>query len=147
VDRPYAGLAARGLMFSLSNDLPVSVKIFVAILLVAAAPVCAQAQSMPRVSKDDAQRVVKIISGDQAKTQSYCDIDKLGEQVEQAYEKNDSKMVAELSDKIEVLEKTLGPEYAALVDGLNQLDPQNKADIISEFTALNMLCRPEPPRY
>jgi prephenate dehydratase len=121
------------------------VKVVVAILLIAAAPVCAQAQSVPRVSKNDAQRVVKIISGDQAKTQTYCDIDKLGEQVEQAYEKNDSKMVDELSDKIEALEKTLGPEYAALVDGLEQLD-----HIISEFTALNMLCRlrePEPPRH
>jgi hypothetical protein len=101
-------------------------------------------------SKDVAQRVVKIISGDQAKRQTYCDIDKLGEQVEQAYEKNDSNMVDELSDKIEALEKNLGPEYAALVDGLVQLDPENKAEIMSEFTALNMLCTlraPEPPRY
>ena len=57
-------------------------KVVVAILLIAAAPVCAQAQSVPRVSKEDAQRVVKIISGDQAKTQTYCDIDKLGEQYE-----------------------------------------------------------------
>jgi hypothetical protein len=39
--------------------------------------------------------------------------------MEQAYEKKNRKLVDELSDKIETLEKTLGPEYAALVDGLS----------------------------
>jgi hypothetical protein len=51
--------------------------------------------------------------------------------------------VDELSDKIETLEKTLGPEYAALVDGLEHLDPENDklgAEIMLEFAALNMLC-------
>jgi hypothetical protein len=120
-------------------------KLVVAILLIAAVPVCAQAQSpsVPRVSKDDAQKVVTIISGDKAKTQTYCDIRKLGEQIEQAYEKRDFKLVAELSDKIETLEKTLGPEYAALVEGLEQLDPENDklgAEIMLEFAALNRLC-------
>ena len=66
-----------------------------------------------------------------------------GEQSEQAYEKRDFKLVDELSDKIETLEKTLGPEYAALVEGLEQLDPENDklgAEIMSEFAALNGLC-------
>jgi hypothetical protein len=121
------------------------IKVVVAILLIAAVPVCAQAQSpsVPRVSKDDAQKVATIISGDKAKTQTYCDIRKLGEQSEQAYEKRDFKLVDELSDKIETLEKTLVPEYAALVEGLEQLDPENDklgAEIMSEFAALNGLC-------
>jgi hypothetical protein len=70
-------------MFSLSNDLPVSVKIFVAILLIAAVPAYAQAQSRstPKVTKGDAQKVMTIISGDKIKTQAYCDIQKLAEQV------------------------------------------------------------------
>jgi hypothetical protein len=37
------------------------------------------------------------ISSDKAKTQTYCKIQKLNEQVEQAYEKNDSTMADELS--------------------------------------------------
>ena len=123
----------------------VNVKVVVAILLIAAVPVCAQAQSpsVPRVSKDDAQKVVTIITADKAKTQTYCDLRKLGEQIGQAYEKRDFKLLAELSDKIETLEKTLGPEYAALVERLEQRDPKNDklgAEIILEFTALNMLC-------
>ena len=40
-----------------------NVKLIVAILVIAAAPVCAQAQK-PKVTKADAQKVLKIISGD-----------------------------------------------------------------------------------
>jgi hypothetical protein len=64
---------ARLEIFSLSNDSPVSVKIFVAILVIAAVPAFAQAQK-PWVTKDDAQKVVTIIRGDKAKTQTYCEI-------------------------------------------------------------------------
>jgi hypothetical protein len=105
--------------------------------------VCAQAQSVPRASKDEAQRVVKIISGDKAKTQTYCDIQNLGEQMERAYEKRNMKLVDELLGKIETMEKTLGPEYVALIDGLEQLDPEKDklgAEIMFEFSALNRLC-------
>jgi len=73
-----------------------NMKVVVAILLIAAVPVCAQAQSVPRIGKDDAQRVVEIIGGDKAKTQTYCDIRNLGEQMEQAYEKRDMKLLDEL---------------------------------------------------
>jgi len=55
-----------------------NVKVVVAILLIVGVPVCAQAQSMP--SKDAAQRAVEIISGDKAKTHTYCDIRNLGGQ-------------------------------------------------------------------
>jgi peptidoglycan hydrolase CwlO-like protein len=117
-------------------------KFIVAILLVTAVSIYAHAQE-PKVSKDDAQKVVTIINGDKAKTQTYCDIRKLGEQIGQAYQKRDFKLVDELSDKIETLEQTLGPEYAALVEGLEQLDPENDklgAEIMSEFAVLNRLC-------
>ena len=122
-----------------------NVKVVVAILLIAAVHVYAQAQSpsVPRVSKDDARKVATIITGDKTKTQTYCDIRKLGEQIEQAYENRNFKLVDELSDKIDKLEETLGPEYAALVEGLEHLDPENDklgAEIMLEFEALNRLC-------
>ena len=49
----------------------INMKIFVAILLIAAVPAYAQAQSRStaKVSKDDAQKVVTIISGDKAKNE------------------------------------------------------------------------------
>ena len=61
------------------------------------------------MTKDGAQKVVTIISGDQAKTQTYCDIQNLGEQIERAYEKRNLKLVDELLQKIETLEKLLVP--------------------------------------
>jgi hypothetical protein len=55
-------------------------KMIVAILAISALPVCAQAQkpSALKVTNADAQKVVKMISGDKAKTQTYCDLVKLG---------------------------------------------------------------------
>jgi hypothetical protein len=121
------------------------VKLVVAILLISAAPGCAQAQtpSVPTVSKDDAQKVVAIIKSDKAKIKTYCDIKKLGRQMEQAYQKRDMKTTDELSRKIESLEKTLGTEYFALVDRLGAMDPENDKladEITSLFEALDRRC-------
>jgi hypothetical protein len=121
-----------------------NVKVIVAILLVAALPVYAQAQSasVPRVSKGDAEKVVKIISGDKAKTQTYCDMDKLASQIEEASAKKDNKTVAELSQKVTALEKTLGPEYLALLDGFQDIagDDQLGAEFMAATAALEKLC-------
>jgi hypothetical protein len=121
------------------------VKIVVTILLIAAVPVYAQAQNpiVPWVTKDDAQKVVAIISGDKAKTNVYCDIQTLGEEMERAYMRRDIKLAGELFQKIETLEKTLGPEYVALLDRIGDIDPENDKladEIMSAFGALDGLC-------
>ena len=121
-----------------------NLKLIVAILVIAAVPVYAQAQksSAAKVTKADAQRVLKIISGDKAKTQTYCDMNKLGEQIEQANEKNDNKMVNELSEKLEALGEKLGPEYTALMDGLPDIDLDSEVgqEIESVLLSLDELC-------
>ena len=124
-----------------------NMKVVVAILLIAALPVRAQAQSpsVPKVSKDDAQKVVSIIKADKAKSQTYCNIKKLGKQMERAYKNRNSKLVDELSQKIETLEKTLGPEYVAVVDRLGAItiDPENDKladEIRSLFEPLDRRC-------
>ena len=53
--------------------------LIVAILVIAAMPVRAQAQKPSAVTKADAQKVIKIINGDKAKIHTYCDIVKLGD--------------------------------------------------------------------
>src|SRR5262249_3022915 len=107
-------------------------------------PLFAQAQSLStaKVSKGDAQKVVTIISSDKVKTQAYCDIQKLAEQMAEAHEKKDSKTVIGLFQKIETLEKTLGPEYAALIDGVQDIveNDQLRAEFLSAFGALARLC-------
>ena len=49
-----------------------NLRLIVTILVIAAAPVCAQAQkpTPAKVTKADAQKVLKIISSDKAKTES-----------------------------------------------------------------------------
>jgi hypothetical protein len=79
--------------------------LIVAILVIAAAPVCVQAQKPTSVTKADAQKVLEIIGGDKVKTQAYCDMAKLGDQMEQANEKRDSKKFDELSLKMDELAK------------------------------------------
>ena len=96
-----------------------NVKVVFAILLIAV-PLCAQAQSpsVPKVTKGDAQKVATIIRSDKAKTQANCEINRR-------------------------LEKILGPEYIALMDGLQKLGQENSkrvAEILLQFAALNRLC-------
>ena len=121
-----------------------NLRLIVTILVVAAVPICAQAQnqSAAKVTKRDAQKVVRIISGDKAKTQTYCDMVKLGEQIEQANDKKDNKTVDELSKKLGELGPKLGPEYAVLMDGLQDIDPESEEgqEIESALVALDNLC-------
>jgi hypothetical protein len=145
VNRYIPGMVSRTYGRGRPLNAPAAFILIVAILLIAVVPVYAQAQSpsAPKVSKDDAQKVVAIISGDKAKIKNYCDILNLGEQMERAYENRDLKLADELLQKINTMEKTLGPEYAALVDRLWQLDPKNEklgAEIMLGISALNMLC-------
>ena len=113
-----------------------------AVVVIAAMPVCSYAQKAAKVTKADAQRVVTMISGDKAKTKIYCDISKLGEQIDQADEKKDSKTVDALSEKMDTMAKQLGPEYAALMDGVQALKPKSKEakEIGDLLDGLDKLC-------
>ena len=107
-------------------------KFIVAILLAAAVPMYAHAQNQ-RVSEGDAQKVVTIISGDKIKTQAYCDIHKLAQQLVEAHKKNDGEKVNELFEKIRTLEKTVGPEYVALVEGIEDISENDQ--LRAEFSS------------
>ena len=132
-------------------------KLIVAALVVAAMPMCAQAQSSspPKPSKPAkaapaapvskvvaAQRVVKTISGDKTKTETYCDIGKLSQQIEEAEQKNDMKKIDELNKRIDELATKLGPEYVALMGELEDIDPSLKEgqDVSSALGGLDKLC-------
>ena len=120
-------------------------KLIVAILVIAAVPVCAHAQppSAAKVSKADAQKVLKIISGDKVKSQTYCDIAELDDQIDKADEKKDTERADELYRKRAELATTLGPEYAALMDGVQDVDPKSQIgkEIGSVLSALDKLCK------
>ena len=90
----------------------------------------------------DAQKVVKIISGDRLKTKTYCEIADLGEQIDAANQEQDADKAAELSQKINGLQKNLGPEFLALADDLKSVNPNSKDDqeISSILERLDDLC-------
>jgi predicted transcriptional regulator len=107
------------------------------ILIISTAPLFAQAQQ-PNAA-ELAQKVVSIISGDKAKSQIYCQIADLGEQNDR---EKDRKKAEALSQKMNELEKQLGPEYLALVDATKDVDPNSKdgQDIVSMFDELDGSC-------
>ena len=135
-------------------------KLIVAALAIAAVPALAQAQAPnpPKSSKPAkpakaapaapaskaaaAQKLVKTISTDKAKTQTYCDIGKLGDQIEEAEQKKDLKRIDELNRKMDELATKLGPEYVALMGDLQDIDPSSKEaqDISSTLEGLDKLC-------
>jgi hypothetical protein len=117
--------------------------LIVAIALIGVAPSYAQ-DTQPDIAKlkVDAQKVVSVVKGDKAKIQTYCQINVLGEQIGEANEDRDSKRAEALSQKVIELEKKLGPEYIALVNGLRDLDPNSPegAEVSSILEPLDDSC-------
>ena len=117
-------------------------QVIVAILLISTAPVYAQDQANTAKLKADAQRVISVIKDDKAKTQVYCQVNSLGGQMVEAAQEKDSKKAEALFQRVDDLEKQLGPEYHALFDALDDADPYSKdvQDILSMFNKLDESC-------
>jgi hypothetical protein len=113
--------------------------LIVAILLISTAPLYAQRQQQDAAKlKADARNLVGIIGSDKTKTQTYCQIHDLSEQLIQAVEEKDRKKANALAEKIAELSKTMGPEFGALIDvgkrvNLNSPDGQEIASIIESL--------------
>jgi hypothetical protein len=112
----------------------------VAILAISTVPLYAQGQQTNIAKlKVDSRNVVGIIGGDKAKTQAYCQILDL---IAQLNSEKDSKKTKALSQKIDQLQKQLGPEFRALVNGLNRVDlnsPDGR-EILSIIKTLDQSC-------
>jgi ABC-type transporter Mla subunit MlaD len=111
--------------------------LIVAILSISTAPLHAQRQQQNIAKlKADARNLVGIIGSDRTKIQTYCQIDDLSEQLDQAVQKRDTKKAKALVEKIAELSKKMGSEFAALVDiekhvDLNSPDGQEIASIVA----------------
>jgi hypothetical protein len=80
--------------------------LIVAILRVLTAPLYAQLQQQ-KVSKlkADARNLVGIVGSDKTKTRTYCQLNELSEQLDQAVEKKDRKKADALAKKIQLSKK------------------------------------------
>ena len=114
--------------------------LIVAVLLICAAPAYAQRQQ-PNVAKlkADAQ---KVISGDKAKTQTYCEARDIAEQIVQVGQQKDNEKAEDLADKLTEQETNLGFEYLALMESLRNANLASKdgQEIESMFDVLDESC-------
>ena len=119
-----------------------TLKSIAAVFAIAVLPLAAQAKDAPKPTKAEAQQVVNIISGDKAKTKAYCEMAKLDDAMDEAESKKDSKKVDELSKQMDALSDQLGPEYAKLMDGQDDMaaDSKEAQEIGDVLDGLDKLC-------
>ena len=106
-------------------------------------PFCAQGQHQNVAKlKADARNVVGTIANDKAKTQAYCQTLDLARQLERADQEKDRKKITVLSQKINQLQKLVGPEFFTLANIVKHLDlnsPDGR-EIASIIQSLNQSC-------
>jgi hypothetical protein len=107
------------------------------------APLYAQGQHQNVAKlKADARNVVGIIGADKDKTQAYCQTLDLARQLERADQEKDRKKITVLSQKINQLQKLVGPEFLMLVNILKHLDLKSPdgREIALIIQSLNQSC-------
>jgi ABC-type transporter Mla subunit MlaD len=113
--------------------------LIVGILIFSTMPLYAQRQQQNVAKlKADARNLVGIIGSDKTKTQTYCQIHDLSEQLIQAVQEKDRKKANALAEKFAELYKKMGPEFAALIDiekhvDLNSRDGREIASIVASL--------------
>src|SRR6516164_2957684 len=96
--------------------------LIVAILMLSTAPLYAQREQQNVTKlKADARNVVGTIANDKAKTQTYCQIVDLAQQLAQAAQEKDRKKAKTLVERIDQLQKQLA-EFVALSNIVKQVD-------------------------
>jgi hypothetical protein len=98
--------------------------------------------NVPKPTKADAQNVVQIITSDKVKTQAYCDLAKLFDQIQVAKEKNDSNTIRALGKQLLPLVDKLGPEYVKVIEGMDQVDLTSNEgeELLSILSELDKRC-------
>ena len=122
-------------------------KLVATISALAAIPALAHAQQAgpsktQQLTKADVQNVVQIIGSDTAKTQAYCDLSKLSDQIQAAQQTNDTNAVETLTRQADALVANLGPEYSRMIKKLGEVDlTSSKGNELSVIIlALDKLC-------
>jgi hypothetical protein len=102
-------------------------------------------QSVPKPTKADAVKVVKIISTNKTKVATYCKLADVGDEITKASEARDNGKVQQLTQQAYDLKKALGPEFVRLEAGLGKLDFQSAEgqQLSAEFEKLDQFCAQE----
>jgi hypothetical protein len=117
--------------------------LIVGLVIISTAPLNAQRQQQNVAElKADARNLVGIIGSDKTKTQTYCQIYDLSEQLLQTVQGKDIKKAKALAKKVAELNEKMGPEFAALIDIEKQvdLDSRDGQEIASIVATLGESC-------
>jgi hypothetical protein len=110
-------------------------RLAIAATLLAVAPAFAQApggpppkmgpppqQAAPKPTEAQVQKVVQTISADKTKTDAYCKLAKIQEQMATLDEKKDGKKLETLGQQADAEAQKLGADFEKMMDGLEQVD-------------------------
>ena len=79
-----------------------------------------------KLTTAEIEKVVQLVSTDKTKTQFYCELAKINEEIAQA-RSNDSANVRRLEKRADELEEKIGPEFVKFMDALDDVD-ENSSD-------------------
>jgi hypothetical protein len=102
-------------------------------------------ESVPKPTKADAAKVVKIIGADKKKIATYCKLADVGHEIRKASSAGDNSKVERLGKQAFDLGKSLGPEFIRVNAGLEDVDLQSKEgkELASELDKLDKFCPPK----
>ncbi len=123
-------------------------KLALAISAVAVMPVLAQAQqgsppqNVPMPTRAEVQKVVQMVSSDKTKTQQYCELGKVNQQLALADEKHDAKALETLGKRADDLVHKIGPDFVKFMDALDEVDENSTQgkELVAAVETLDKLC-------
>jgi hypothetical protein len=128
---------------------PMNYKLLMAVVPVAVVPTIAYAQKdvpateAPKPTTAIAQKLVETIKSDTTKLKVYYDMGRLQEQIERAEQDKDNRALEALSAQADSLLRQMGPEYATMIAGLDDVDPDSEEGkrFAAVFEPLDKQCK------
>jgi transketolase len=93
-----------------------------------------------KLTTSEIEKIVQLVSTDKTKTQFYCELAKIDEQISQA--KTNSAFVERLEDRADDLEEKIGSEFVKFMDALDGAE-ENTAEgkeLMAALDKLDALC-------
>ena len=101
-----------------------------------------QPPNAPKPTKAEIEKVVQTVSSNKIKTQQYCELGKLNQQLALADQKNDTKALERLGKQADDLAEKIGPEFVKFIDALDEADDKSSEgkELFAAVETLDKLC-------
>jgi hypothetical protein len=93
-----------------------------------------------KLTMAEIEKVVQLVSNDKTKTQFYCELAKINEQIGQA--RPNSADVERLENRADELEEKIGPEFVKFMDAVDEVDESSSdgKELMDAVDKLDDLC-------